>query len=222
MGRFINADDASLLGANGEFISYNLFAYCLNNPNTRSDPSGKLAITTLILIGSAVFGLGTALYSGYKMREAGESWEDTILYAGADGLLAFGTVYTLGTSAYYLYCDLSLYYGYTPVTEIGSTNGANALTDSSLQTSQHLSGTGSPENNGTPNGSYTKYDNQGNLYSYTEFDSQSRQSMRIDFQGKSHAGVLPHIHVYSYYDFNGKTYRKENTYDLDWNKIGRG
>ncbi len=199
-----------------------MFAYCNNNPVNEVDPSGKLAITTLILIGSAVFGLGTALYSGYKMREAGESWEDTILYAGADGLLAFGTVYTLGTSAYYLYCDLSLYYGNTPVTEIGGANSANALIDSSVQTSQHLSGTGSPQNNGTPNGSYTKYDSRGNLYSYTEYDSQSRQSMRIDFQGRPHAGTLPHIHVYSYYDLTGDPYRIENTYDLDWNKIGRG
>ena len=40
MGRFINADDASLLGANGDFISYNLFAYCLNNPVNMTDNDG--------------------------------------------------------------------------------------------------------------------------------------------------------------------------------------
>ncbi len=32
VGRFICADDVSLLGANGTFTSLNLFAYCLNNP----------------------------------------------------------------------------------------------------------------------------------------------------------------------------------------------
>ena len=38
--RWINADDASYLGANGDFISYNLFSYCGNNPVNCSDPSG--------------------------------------------------------------------------------------------------------------------------------------------------------------------------------------
>ena len=72
MGRFINADDASLLGANGEFISYNLFAYCLNNPVNRTDDGGTLSWGAKILIGTAIIaalaivtiataGTGTAL-----------------------------------------------------------------------------------------------------------------------------------------------------------------
>ena len=72
MGRFINADDASLLGANGEFISYNLFAYCLNNPVNRIDDGGTLSWGAKILIGTAIIaalaivtiataGTGTAL-----------------------------------------------------------------------------------------------------------------------------------------------------------------
>ena len=40
MGRFINADNANLAGANGDFISYNLFAYCGNNPVNRKDGNG--------------------------------------------------------------------------------------------------------------------------------------------------------------------------------------
>ena len=32
VGRFINADDVSMLGANKTFVALNLFAYCLNNP----------------------------------------------------------------------------------------------------------------------------------------------------------------------------------------------
>ena len=40
IGRFINADDAGTLGANGEILSYNLFAYCLNNPVSGYDPTG--------------------------------------------------------------------------------------------------------------------------------------------------------------------------------------
>ena len=38
--RFINADDVDLLGANGDFASLNLFAYCGNNPISRADSNG--------------------------------------------------------------------------------------------------------------------------------------------------------------------------------------
>ena len=40
IGRFINADDPGYLGADGTVISYNLFAYCSNNPVMGYDPSG--------------------------------------------------------------------------------------------------------------------------------------------------------------------------------------
>ncbi|MCR4673268.1 MAG: RHS repeat-associated core domain-containing protein [Lachnospiraceae bacterium] len=119
VGRFINSDDARYLGANGNLNSYNLFAYCLNNPVALSDNSGKFAITTAILIGSAIIGAATALYTGYKMRQAGENWGDTIFSSAETGLCAFFTVYTLGMSAYELYYNMSSYYGHEPVTEIG-------------------------------------------------------------------------------------------------------
>lgn len=40
VGRFINADD--MLGGNGDIQSYNLFAYCSNDPINHSDPSGTV------------------------------------------------------------------------------------------------------------------------------------------------------------------------------------
>ena len=40
LGRFINADDAAYLGADGTPLSYNLFAYCGNNPVMGYDPTG--------------------------------------------------------------------------------------------------------------------------------------------------------------------------------------
>ena len=40
-GRFINADDISCLGANGDLTGYNLFAYCSNNPVMGYDPYGQ-------------------------------------------------------------------------------------------------------------------------------------------------------------------------------------
>ena len=38
-GRFINAD--GVLGANGDLIAYNMFAYCSNMPTNATDPTGQ-------------------------------------------------------------------------------------------------------------------------------------------------------------------------------------
>ena len=38
--RFISPDSVSYLGANGDLTSYNLYAYCSNNPVSFVDPSG--------------------------------------------------------------------------------------------------------------------------------------------------------------------------------------
>ena len=42
VGRFINADSVSMLGANGDFASLNLFAYCGNNPVSRKKISADI------------------------------------------------------------------------------------------------------------------------------------------------------------------------------------
>jgi len=39
-GRFISPDSVEYLGANGDLISYNLYAYCSNNPVMGYDPMG--------------------------------------------------------------------------------------------------------------------------------------------------------------------------------------
>ncbi|MBE6634876.1 MAG: hypothetical protein E7617_01570 [Ruminococcaceae bacterium] len=41
-GRFISPDAPSYLGANGDLNSYNLYAYCSNNPVMYADPEGNL------------------------------------------------------------------------------------------------------------------------------------------------------------------------------------
>ena len=64
-GRFINADDVALLGADGTPLSYNLFAYCKNNPVNGADPTGmwdwelvaKIAITTVV-VAACLTGVG--------------------------------------------------------------------------------------------------------------------------------------------------------------------
>ena len=63
-GRFISPDDLSYLGANGDILSYNLYAYCSNNPIMFTDPSGHAAAAIIagVIIGGAVVGglLGAA------------------------------------------------------------------------------------------------------------------------------------------------------------------
>ena len=52
IGRFINADDTSILQATqGQLLSHNLFAYCGNNPVMGSDPSGYLYIKYATIFG---------------------------------------------------------------------------------------------------------------------------------------------------------------------------
>ena len=48
VGRFINADDIDYLGADDGLLSYNLFAYCLNNPVNRTDEGGNLSVKNWI------------------------------------------------------------------------------------------------------------------------------------------------------------------------------
>ena len=61
--RLLNAD--TLLGANGDLLSYNLFAYCSNNPVNFSDPTGEsITLTALFiagLIGAAIAGTFNAI-----------------------------------------------------------------------------------------------------------------------------------------------------------------
>ena len=63
LGRFINADDVDYLGAGGDLTSYNLFAYCGNNPVMGYDPTGhwdwgreeQAALgTTVLIVGLAL------------------------------------------------------------------------------------------------------------------------------------------------------------------------
>lgn len=87
IGRFINADDIDLLGANGDFASLNLFAYCGNNPVIRADSEGKF----WHIIGGAV--LGAVAGTVTKMITnviSGEKITSGLLTAGIAGAVSGG------------------------------------------------------------------------------------------------------------------------------------
>ena len=129
IGRWINADGYISTG-NG-VLEKNMFAYCLNNPVNMVDPSGEIAITTLILIGSLVAGVAVSGYTAYTSHKyTGKvDWNNTIL----SGLSTFAFCYTYGMSAYGMYVSYCDYKGYTPVTNIGSAPKTNPAPYSNLQ-----------------------------------------------------------------------------------------
>ena len=75
MGRFINADDTTYLGADGTHLSNNLYAYCANNPINRTDTYGNWSgwATAGVIVGAVLViaaitvltcGVGTATLAG--------------------------------------------------------------------------------------------------------------------------------------------------------------
>ena len=60
-GRFINADDASMLGTSGTVLGYNLFSYCENNPVNILDESGYVGVPWQVKIGIAA-GVASAIW----------------------------------------------------------------------------------------------------------------------------------------------------------------
>ena len=68
VGRFINADD--MLGGNGDIQSYDLFAYCSNEPINHSDPSGTVVdlvfeagVVAIVIIAVGLIVIATAAIS---------------------------------------------------------------------------------------------------------------------------------------------------------------
>lgn len=86
--RWINADDASNLGANSDFASLNLFAYCGNNPVSRKDESGEL--WEIIAIGAVVGAVIGGVSAGMKGGNIGDIVLSTMEGAVTGGLCAAG------------------------------------------------------------------------------------------------------------------------------------
>ena len=73
IGRFINAD--TFVSTGQEFLGYNMFAYCLNNPVNKCDQTGKSAIAIGLFIGvsaliGGIAGAYTAITTGGNVLES--------------------------------------------------------------------------------------------------------------------------------------------------------
>ena len=139
--RFLSPDDISYLGANGDLNSYNLYAYCSNNPVMYVDPTGHSIIGGTILL--SMF-LGALIGVGVKyipdLAEAvttdGFQWQDFIdpitgnwqeyTIAALEGMVtgfAYGLGLGLGANAFSLGVRISASAGITAFlgTTLGST-----------------------------------------------------------------------------------------------------
>ena len=130
-------------------MGINLFAYCFNNPVNYFDPTGEIAVTTVILIASIVVGVAVAGYTAYVEYEAGCDTVQIIGDSICNGLAAFNIVYTAGMSLYQLYQNFCYLHGLTPVTEIG----AQSNVSSQLQTCANTANATVP-GNGAVAGTY--------------------------------------------------------------------
>ena len=90
--RFISADEVRFLGANGDLFSYNLYAYCSNDPINRYDPTGHSAIAVALLVGALVGGAIGGIYGGVTATA-----NDQNVFAGA--LIGFGAGALMGAGA---------------------------------------------------------------------------------------------------------------------------
>ena len=78
-GRFVNADDIAYLGANADLISFNLYAYCSNNPVNHSDPTGHfiIAIPALIKVVIGIVAVAATINDIYQIASGNVSVDST-------------------------------------------------------------------------------------------------------------------------------------------------
>ena len=101
MGRFINADDTSMIAANGDFASYNLYAYCGNNPVARHDDGGEFWHIAVGAFVGGLIGATTKLISNWVNSEK-NIWDGVVMAAvtgAASGALAATGVGLVGQIA---------------------------------------------------------------------------------------------------------------------------
>ena len=91
-GRFISPDDVLYLGANGDLLSYNLYAYCSNNPVMYVDPTGKWTFSFGINF-SAFLGFGV----GYSLNLSFDSKGNIALQTSVADVFNSGATFGVGS-----------------------------------------------------------------------------------------------------------------------------
>ena len=182
-----------------------MFAYCNNNPISNQDSTGELAITAIILIGSAIIGFAFAGYTAYKETKAGYDTADIVFDSIANGLCAFCSVYTLGMSTYECYLNFCALNAITPVTEVG---GAKAPTPS-----VSVYGNSRAPETQDAYSIYNKVDNVDGttIVSKTYYNASGLPNCRIDyytgsdphthFDKATRTELYDHIHMFFYNEF---------------------
>ena len=178
-----------------------MFAYCLNNPVMGADPTGKITIATLILIGSAIVGAACSGYTAYKEYQAGLDTVQIIGDSICAGFAGFSIVYSGGMSLYQCYQNYCYLHGLTPVTEISFSNNTVAVY-----------GTSDAPKPGISNSQYNKVDaeNPDIVISTTQYNSDGRNIYRVDYYRGNHphphyskelgVRLLDHVHFWAYND----------------------
>ena len=240
VGRWINADNQL---STGDMTSMNLFTYCGKNPVNRVDPNGEAwyhwalgaAIVAACAIATVVTCGGFAAATAVGLVSSGVAAATTASTIAAGAFIGSATAYGMAAFAAITTSDSvqefcnegnwgtvaataggALLGGYAGYTMSKAQATQTTTTGNTKPTVRHTSGVGNTNKNINPGGSYTKLDNNGNLYSYTQFDNLGQQTMRMDFQGRPHVDVLPHIHLYTYPQQGG---RGEYIFDLNWHLI---
>ena len=99
IGRFVNADAVGLLGANGDFTSLNMFAYCGNNPVNREDGGGEawhLAIGALVgavagVVGQVISDVVTSVMNGEVTVSNWQTYTGAAIGGAAGGVVLAAT-----------------------------------------------------------------------------------------------------------------------------------
>ncbi len=183
----------------------NLYGYGLGNPIRHFDPSGEIAITTIILIGSAVVGLIAAGVEAHQSKKyTGKiDWENTIV----TGVSWFFIAASLGLTAYEVYLSYCAYTGQTPVTEVNF-NGNDTVTHNSEAIGNITgvtSGISAPPKSAAPNSIYEQLNTDGTVKSRAFYDSNGNLFCRQDFDHAHFVkpiqeSLQPHEHNYYYND----------------------
>ena len=162
--RFINAD--TYVNVNGDFIGFNMYAYCLNNPVMYTDYTGESAVSALKL------------------------WSSTMWWLVAiDGFLPIGDIiYVAGTIA------MAIGAIYTTVNTIEVITHKFSESSNDTDKDESKDNTHSLPTKGNPNSDQDLYDESGELKQRRHYGPDGRAEYDIDYKHPGENHKFPHRH----------------------------